>query len=389
MPTVLNKAAKKLKIIYLVTEDWAFLSHRLPIARAARDAGFDVIIATHVADCDERIRQEGFRLISIGLRRAGTNPFKELAAIFEIINIYRTEQPDIVHHVALKPVLYGSLAARIVRKPFIVNALIGLGFIFISDKWYVKNARHVISMALKFALNSRHSKLILQNPDDVQLFLKADIVKPEKIVLIKGSGVEADRFMPSPESPGDPMVVLVSRMLWDKGVGEFVNAAKMLRQEGIKARFVLVGKNDPDNPASIPTSTLTSWNDEGVVEWWGYHEDIPGIFRQSHVVCLPSYREGLPKVLMEAAACERPIVTTDTPGCREIVHDGINGFLVPLRNSEALADALRKLIENPTLRKEMGQKGRELVLKEFTVEKVVGETMILYNQSNLKGNSTA
>jgi len=374
----LHKAQRRPKIIYLVTEDWAFLSHRLPIAIAARDAGFDVIIATHVTDCGERIKDEGFKLIPIGLRRANRNPFREIASIIEIINIYRAEQPDIVHHVALKPVLYGSLAAWIVKKAFVTNALIGLGFIFISDKWYVRILRVIIGVALSFALNGKHSKLILQNPDDIKLLLKSNIVKRDKIVLIKGSGVDANKFRPSPECPGELMIVLVSRMLWDKGIGEFVSAARILKQEGTNARFILVGKTDPDNPASIPTSTLTSWNDEGTIEWWGYREDIPSIIEKSHVVCLPSYREGLPKVLIEAAACGRPIVTTDTPGCREIVQDGINGFLVPIRDDKALAAALHRLIIDPKLRNEMGKKGRELVLNEYTVDKVVEETLALY-----------
>ncbi|MCX6224417.1 MAG: glycosyltransferase family 4 protein [Bacteroidia bacterium] len=324
------------------------------------------------------MKDEGFKLIPIGLRRANRNPFREIASIIEIINIYRAEQPDIVHHVALKPVLYGSLAAWIVKKTFVTNALIGLGFIFISDKWYVRILRIIISVALKFALNGKHSKLILQNPDDIKLLLKSDIVKRDNIVLIKGSGVDANKFRPSPECPGELMIVLVSRMLWDKGVGEFVSAARILKQEGTNARFVLVGKTDPDNPASIPTSTLTSWQDQGVIEWWGYHENIAAIFEKSHVVCLPSYREGLPKVLIEAAACGRPIVTTDTPGCREIVQDGINGFLVPLRDDKALADALRRLIRDPKLRNEMGKKGRDLVLNEYTVDRVVEETLALY-----------
>ena len=374
----LHKSQRRPKIIYLVTEDWAFLSHRLPIAIAARDAGFDVIIATHVTDCGERIKDEGFKLIPIGLRRANRNPFREIASIIEIINIYRAEQPDIVHHVALKPVLYGSLAAWIVKKAFVTNALIGLGFIFISDKWYVRILRVIIGVALSFALNGKHSKLILQNPDDIKLLLKSNIVKRDKIVLIKGSGVDANKFRPSPECPGELMIVLVSRMLWDKGIGEFVSAARILKQEGTNARFILVGKTDPDNPASIPTSTLTSWNDEGTIEWWGYREDIPSIIEKSHVVCLPSYREGLPKVLIEAAACGRPIVTTDTPGCREIVQDGINGFLVPIRDDKALAAALHRLIIDPKLRNEMGKKGRELVLNEYTVDKVVEETLALY-----------
>ncbi|MFA5181824.1 MAG: glycosyltransferase family 4 protein [Syntrophales bacterium] len=377
-PTTLDKARKRPKIIYLVTEDWAFLSHRLPLAIAARDAGYDVIIATHVTDCGERIKSEGFKLIPIGLRRANRNPFREIASILGIINIYRAEQPDIVHHVALKPVLYGSLAAWIVKKAFVTNALIGLGFIFISDEWYVRILRVIIGVALSFALNGKHSKLILQNPDDIKLLLKSNIVKRDKIVLIKGSGVDANKFRPSPECPGELMIVLVSRMLWDKGIGEFVSAARILKQEGTNVRFVLVGKTDPDNPASIPTSTLTSWNDEGIIEWWGYREDIPSIIEKSHVVCLPSYREGLPKALIEAAACGRPIVTTDTPGCREIVQDGINGFLVPLRDDKALAAALHRLIRDPKLRNEMGKKGRELVLNEYTVDKVVEETLALY-----------
>lgn len=364
----------------LVTEDWYFLSHRLPIACAARDAGFDVIIATHVQDYGETIIREGFKLISIGLRRTIRNPLKELFSIIELIKLYRAERPDIVHHVAMKPVLYGTMAARIANIPIIINALGGLGYVFISNQWHTKILRIFISAAFKLILNCQNSRIIIQNADDIELLVTSGIVNRENIILIKGSGVNTDEFIPASEHNGKPVVVLISRMLWDKGVKEFVDAAKLLRKDGTKARFVLIGKNDPDNPTSIPTSTLESWNNQGFIEWWGYRDNISSVIHNAHVVCLPSYREGLPKVLIEAAACGRPIVTSDTPGCREIVRDGENGFLVPIRDVKALASAIRRLIENPVLRKEMGKRGRDIAVKEFSVNKVISETLSLYNK---------
>jgi glycosyltransferase involved in cell wall biosynthesis len=371
---------KKFKILFLVTEDYYFWSHRLPIACAARDAGFEVIVATRVQNYAKRIIQEGFKLIPIGLRRHRKNPLKEIISIIELIKIYRTEHPDIVHHGAMNPVLYGTTAARIAKIPIIINALAGLGYVFISDRSRANILRFLISVAFRLTLNSQNTKLIIQNPDDFEFLVTSGLVKPDNVTLIKGSGVDTCEFVPAPEHEGEPIILLVSRMLWDKGVKEFVDSAKLLVEGGTRARFVLIGRNDPANPTSIPTSTLESWQNQNYVEWWGYREDIPAVLQKSHVVCLPSYREGLPKVLIEAAACGRPIVTTDTPGCREIVRDGENGFCVPIRDANALAKAIRRLIDDPGLRKKMGKRGREIALKEFSVDKIISETLALYKK---------
>lgn len=369
---------KRHKLLFLITEDWYFLSHRLPVARAARDRGLDVVIATRVNTNAERILGEGFRLVPLGLSRMSRNPLKECSSILELVRIFRRERPDIVHNVGMKPVLYGTIAARSVKVPYIVNALAGLGYVFTSRGESASVLRNIMSIALRLLLNHKNGRLIIQNRDDIQLLVGSNIAKKENIVLIEGSGVDLNEFSQVPEPDGEPLVVLVSRMLRDKGIQEFVDAAVMLSREGTKARFALIGKPDPDNPSSIPTATLESWHSQGVVEWWGYREDVPSILQKSHVVCLPSYREGLPKVLIEAASCGRPIVTTDTPGCREIVKDGYNGFLVPARDAEALAKALGRLIRDPLTRKEMGRRGRDIAAEKYSVEKVIGETMKLY-----------
>ncbi len=373
----------KPRILFLITEDWYFWSHRLPLARAARDRGFDVIIATHTQDHGELIRREGFKLVPIRLRRKSKNPFRELLSIIELLGIYRKERPDIVHHVAMKPVIYGSICARLAGVHFTVNAMAGMGYVFISSELPAIMLRAFIKVLLRISLNAHGNRLILQNPDDYSLFVEKALVQKEKIVLIRGSGVDTECFASQPEEDSIPVVMLVSRMLWDKGIGEFVDAAKRLLAQGVKARFVLVGKTDPDNPASIPMRVLDEWQKGGIVEWWGHCEDMPEIYTQAHVITLPSYREGLPKVLLEAASCGRPIVATDVPGCREIVRHGDNGFLVPPRDAEALAFSLAQLITDRELRIKMGGRGREIVLNEFSERKVVAETMAVYEQGLL------
>lgn len=368
------------KLFYFVTEDWYFCSHRLPLAVAAQDAGYDVAVVTHVNEHAETIRRAGIRLIPFNLSRRGMNLVPELATLARLVMLYRRERPDLVHHVAMKPVLYGSLAARLSGVPRVVNALAGLGYVFTSGQPKARLLRPVIGSMFRGILDNRGSRLILQNPDDHALFIRKRIISEDRIRLIRGSGVDTTTFFPTPEPSGIPVVVLASRMLWDKGVKEFVEAAAKLKNLGIDARFVLVGDTDPHNPSAIQTDQLTAWHTEGVVEWWGRCDDMSEVFEQSHIVCLPSYREGLPKVLLEAASCGRPVVTTDTPGCREVVRNGENGLLVPLRNMAELADTLQFLIENPELRKKMGKRGREIAVNEFTVEKVVSETMSVYRE---------
>jgi len=364
------------KLLFLVTEDWYFVSHRLPLAVAARQAGYEVTVVTHVGEHGNTIRDAGLRLIPIELSRRGKNPFSEMMLIVRLIAIYRRERPDIVHHVAMKPVLYGSLVARFAGVRHVVNALAGLGWLFTSESRLAVALGRGVLFAFRMLLN--RGAVIVQNPDDMRWLVVLGI-EPSRIHLIRGSGVDVNRFSLTLEPNGEPVVVLASRMLWDKGVGEFVAAAKNLKQRGVAARFVLVGDPDPANPASIPPGLLESWHAEGVIEWWGHRNDMVQVIAQSHLVCLPSYyREGLPKVLLEAAACGRAIVTTDMPGCREIVSHGDNGLLVPPRDEAALTDALQALLQDPDRRIHMGARGRERAIQEFSVDKVVAETLALY-----------
>lgn len=368
-----------MKLLFFVTEDWYFCSHRLPIARAARDAGFEVVVATHVGTYGDTITREGFRLIPLQMRRRSKNPLRELAAVLEIVNIYRRERPDLVHHVALKPVLYGALAARITGAPAVVNALAGLGYVFSSNESRARVLKLLVRAAFRVLLNRRNSVVLLQNPDDQRMLIESKTILPARTALIRGSGVDTRRFRPSELVDGPIMVTLVARMLRDKGILEFVEASKLLRQQGIQFRAVLVGIPDPDNPTSIPASQLEAWQAEGLVEWWGQNDDIPRVWAQSHISVLPSsYGEGVPMSLIEAAACGRPIITTDMPGCREIVQHEENGLLVPVRDSRALADAICRLIENPDLRRQMGLEGRKLVEREFAESIVVTQTLNLY-----------
>lgn len=369
---------KRLKILYLVTVDSYFWSHRLELAREAMKRGFEVTVVTRVTDYGKQIENEGFKLIPINITRSGKNLFNELAILWKLIRIYKSERPDIVHHVAIKPVLYGSLAAWITKIPHVVNALTGMGYIFISNEWKAVLLRKFINRAFHILLNRPNSRLILQNRDDKNFMVQLKILDQEKIVLIPGSGVDTQVFLPIPEPVGVPVVMLVSRMLWHKGVGEFVEAARLLRNKGINACFVLVGGIDTENPAAIPLHILEEWNRTGIVEWWGLQNDMPRIFSKANIVCLPSYREGLPKVLIEAASCSRSIVATDVPGCREIVLHGKNGILVPVKNVTALSDALEKLIKDPVLRHRMGMIGRELVISKFSIERIVSQTIALY-----------
>lgn len=371
----------KPRILFLITEDWYFWSHRLPIARAARDAGFKVLIATRVHRHGGRIEKEGFKLIPLRLVRRNRNPVKILLDIIGIVKTYRREKPDIVHHVAVQPVLFGSLAAMISGKSAVVNALAGLGYVFVAQDLKTRLLRRVLLAAFKLVFCGKNVIGIFQNPDDLKVFVDFGVIKSEKAVLIRGAGVDPTLFAYRPEQTDIPVVLLASRMLWKKGIGEFVEASRILRRSGVECRMILVGIIDPESPASINEETLCKWHDEGVIEWWGRRDDMPEVFAGSNIVTLPTaYGEGIPKVLIEAASCGRAILTTDVPGCREIVRHNENGFLVPLHDSKALVDALKFLIENPEIRAKMGARGREIVEAEFSEEIVVRQTMEVYKK---------
>lgn len=365
---------KKTKLLYFVSEDWYFCSHRLSLAVAAKNAGYDVIVVTRVNNDGARILQAGLRLIPLNMSRRGMSPFEEFAVIWNLFLICQKERPDIVHHVAIKPVLYGTIAA-LFFKVCIINALAGMGWLFTSETWRARAMRKLVLVFFRILLPK--TTVIVQNKDD-ERFVQG--LGCRQVHMIRGAGVDVDAIRPSPEPSGPCVVLLVGRMLRDKGVEEYVAAAQILKSRGRIVRMLLVGAPDDQNPASIPINRLEQWKASGVIEWLGHRDDVPELLAKSHIVCLPSYREGVPKSLLEGLSAGRPLVATDVPGCREVVQDGINGLLVPVKDSFSLANALDKLILSSELRHKMGKASRDFAVTEFSSQRIEGETLNLYFQ---------
>lgn len=365
------------RLLFVGNDGRTFVSHRIPVARAAQRAGYEVHVAVPAGPSDELLRAEGFFVHSLPLGRKSLNPFREVRTLLALRRLYRRIRPDIVHHLTVKPIVYGGMAARLAQVPSVVHAVTGLGFVYSSSKPLARFLRPVVSLGFRVAFGHPNVRTIFQNPDDRQRLLDEGL--DGNGIVILGSGVDPDAYPELPEPSGTPLVVLPARMLWGKGVAAFVEAARSLHAKGLLARFALVGDTDPGNPDAVPSVTLEQWQREGIVEWWGWRADMVDVFAQAHVVCLPtSYGEGVPRVLIEAASCGRAIVTTDTPGCREIVREGKNGRLVPVEDVNALAAAVEEMIRDPLLRQEFGVEGRRLVLAEFTIERVVSETLAVY-----------
>ncbi|MBL0942201.1 MAG: glycosyltransferase family 4 protein [Alphaproteobacteria bacterium] len=377
----MKPVTQKPKILYVITEDWYFCSHRLNLARAAQAQGFTVHLATNVHHHEDKIRSLGFNLHPLfQLKRSSLSPWREIKAIFELWRIYRKIKPDIVHHVALKPVLYGTLIARILRIKIIINALGGLGSLLISETPKMRRLQKVIFFLLKHLLNNKTQRLIVQNQADYTLWQSKAKLPATYLVLIPGSGVDIDHFKPRQHKPNPlPLIICATRMLWDKGIGELASAARILKQKQLKFQLLLCGSIDDQNPSAIDKSELIKWQKEELLEWIGHVEDIAPIYQTADIAVLPSYREGLPKTLLEAAACSLPIITTDVPGCRDIVHHQVNGLLVPAQNPHALSNALELLIKNQALRQLYGKAGRIRVEKEFADSLIINYTLALYN----------
>ncbi|KUM03984.1 glycosyltransferase family 4 protein [Chromobacterium subtsugae] len=368
------------KIIYFVTVDWFFCSHFLARAVAAKAQGYEVYVLTNIDKHKDKILAAGLNIIDIKTDRKTLNPFSWLQTLLKVYQVYRTVKPDIVHHIALKPILLGSLAARMSSTRNVINAIVGGGYAFISNDISMRMLRPIIRFTLGKLLNPAGSKVVFENTDDLDTFTKSGQVRRDCAVLIRGAGVDPNLFHTNRTKPSKPIVLLTARLLWDKGIGEFVEAARLLRQRNINARFVIVGGQDPGNRASIDQETLSSWHQEGAVELWGFSEDIPNILAQSSIMCLPSYREGLPKSLIEAMAAKLPCVTTDVPGCREAVRHNDNGLLVPPKNIAALAKAIETLLLNHELSHKMGLRGYERLVTEFSSEIVIKDTICLYKE---------
>lgn len=366
------------KIVYVVTEDWFFCSHFIGRAIAARNAGYEVLVVAREGRHGQLIRDAGLLYLPLEFNRRGTNPFREAVACLQLWQIYRRHRPDIVHHVALKPILYGSLAALLSSRPYIVNAPVGMGFVFTSRRPLARLLKPIVLFGMRHLLNPARSRVVFENKDDLASAVKLGLVRPECTELIRGAGVDTALIRVRPEPTGPVTVILGARMLWDKGIAEFVEAAKIVKSRFAEVRFLLVGAPDPGNPAAIPEAQLRQWQQQGLVECLGHRSDMPDLLAASHIACLPSYREGLPKFLLEALAAGRAAVATDVPGCREAVIPGVNGLLVPARDPVQLAQALTQLILDIESRKLFGQRGRSIAELEFSSARIIKETLALY-----------
>ncbi|MGH2433519.1 MAG: glycosyltransferase family 4 protein [Pseudomonas sp.] len=355
-----------------------FLSHRLPVAEAARGKGYQVHVATPGGPYVGEICSKGFIHHELPLSRSGTNPFREFKALLGLLKVFWRVRPDIVHLVTIKPVLYGGIAARLSPVGGVLAAVPGLGFIFTASGKKIRLLRKLVSFMYRVALGKRNLIAVFQNPDDQKTLIDLGAITSARSARIRGSGVNLAEFHYRPEQSGVPVVTFAARLLRDKGVLEFVHAAKLLLGRGVIARFQLVGDVDAGNPTSVGVDELNEWISERVVEWSGYSSAMSDVMAQSNLIVLPSYREGLPKVLIEAAASGRAVITTDVPGCRDAIEPNVTGLLVPVKAVEPLADAIQQLLKDDRCRAAMGRAGRTMAEQVFSIESVVEKHLEIY-----------
>ena len=374
---------RRLRVLFLVAEDWYFWSHRRLLAQQLVDDGCRVDVVTSQGQLRSQIETSGMHWHSVGLSRLGRHPLREGRTVARLARLFRRLRPDVVHLVGLKPILYGTLAARWTQVPATVCAIAGLGSLYSSGGIAKRAARTVVAAYFRAALQGRQNvHFIVQNEQDQELLVSSKMAVNDQVSLIAGAGVDTGRFRYVEESDETPTVLTHCRMLWEKGIGQLVHAARVLKGEKVPCRFLLVGSPDVANPSTIPLQQLEDWNSEGVVQWQPRRDDIPQLLASSHIACLPTYyREGLPLSLVEAAASGRPIVTTNTPGCRDVVRDGENGLLVPPRDVEALVNALRRLLLDPELRQRMGRAGCRRVQKYMSSSTINRQTIACYERA--------
>lgn len=370
-------------MLFVVNADWFFVSHRLPLGLACRDAGYDVAVCAGESSARSVVENAGLRFYPLPIHRGSKNPQQEVRTVAELARVYRREKPDVVHHVTIKPVIYGSLTARTLGIRGVVNAVSGLGYAFIpraEQDHAHRLLQHALWAAYRVALDGPRTRVIFQNEDDRRTFVERRLVHASRTVLINGSGVNFAKFTPKPFPEQGFVALLPARLLWDKGVGEFVAAATRLKRRWPNARFVLLGRMDPENPAAVDESNVRQWVESGAVEWWGHasHEEMADVLGRTHVVVLPSYREGLPLVLAEAAASARACITTDVPGCRDTVVPGVTGWLVPPRDSRSLERALEEALHDPGETARRGLRAAEFARSRFGVDSVIRQTLEVY-----------
>ncbi|PRH83569.1 glycosyltransferase family 4 protein [Arenimonas caeni] len=369
-----------MRIVLFANTDWYLYNFRLSLALHLRELGHDVLLISPDGPYGVQFEAMGLRWLPVALKRRSLNPLREAGFVLSLARLLRRERPDVIHGFTLKCAIYGSLAARLAGVPGRVNSVTGMGYVFASEDLKARLLRPLVRILMRWALDGARARLILQNPDDVAFFTTNRLADPARIRLILGSGVDCDRFSPGPSrSPNGPLrVLLPARLLWDKGLSEYVAAARQLRAEGHEIHFLLAGEPDPGNPASVPELMVRQWAEEGVLEWLGHVADMPALFRTVDIVALPSYREGLPKGLIEAGACGCALVTTEVPGCREVVTHGVTGLLVPARDSECLADAIRQLCRDVQMRIRLAAAARRDAVDRFDERIVLSNTLETY-----------
>ncbi|HET6386338.1 MAG TPA: glycosyltransferase family 4 protein [Armatimonadota bacterium] len=377
------------KILLVANTGWYLYNFRLPLARFLRERKIDVVMVSPWDAYVPRFQAEGFRWVEMRLDRRSMNPLRELMAMLFLIAIYRRERPSAVHHFTIKCVLYGTIAAKFSGTRAVVNAVTGLGHVFLDGGWKTAIAQPLVRWLYRRTLSARRVRtVVFQNPDDLQVFVDAGLIIPERTVLIRSSGVDLKRFCPRPglpDEPPAPVVLFASRLIVEKGIYEYVEAARLLKARGVEATFQIAGAPDPGNPTSISEQVCEQWRQEGVVDLLGHLDSMDDVIAQSTVVVLPSYREGTPRILLEAAAMGKAIVTTDVPGCREAVEHEKNGLLVPVKNPAALADAIERLLADPHLRRTMGEVGRVKMVREFDDQDVARRTAAIYEFAGAGG----
>lgn len=375
----------KNKILLVANTGWYLYNFRLPLARRLRQEGFEVVLVSPDDSYVPRLQAEGFRVVLLDrLSRRGMNPFFEVFALLELMRVYWREKPRAVHHFTIKCVLYGTIAAKLTGVRSVVNAVTGLGHIFLGKRVVTRAVRPLVRWLYRRILKARRGHVVFQNPDDLETFIAAGLVAPEKTVIIRSSGVCLKRFAPRPGNPNEPAsevptVLFVGRLIKEKGIHDFVEAARIVKSRR-SVYFQMAGALDPGNPSSVSEKLLDEWRLEGAVDLLGHVDSIADLMSLADLVVLPSYREGTPRTLLEAAALGKPIVATDVPGCREVVKDDFNGKLVPREDPIALAQAIETILDDRALSIQMGLNGRSLVAKEFSVESVVQETMKVYQR---------
>ncbi|WP_445371125.1 glycosyltransferase family 4 protein [Methylomonas sp. HW2-6] len=357
-----------------------FLLHRLPETSGALKQGYEVHVATPPGTRVAEIRDLGFIYHELVLTRSGQNPMAELAALRAMYGLFKRVQPDLVYLMTVKPILYGGIAARLAGVKAVVAAVFGMGYLFTDTRLKTRILRTLVSRLYRVALGHRRIRVIFQNQTDRDLMVGLGVVLPQNTVLVRGSGVDLQRFAVIPEPEGRPVVLMAARLLYDKGVREYVEAARLLCEQGVDARFVLVGDRDDGNPSSLSRQEVEALRADPNIEFLGFQKNMPQLLAAANIVVLPSYREGLPRVLEEAAACGRAVITSDVPGCRDAIEADVSGLLVPVRDAVALADAIRRLLADGGLRREMGRRGRQLAERRYAVAAIVDAHLAIYRE---------